>query len=238
MTTNAIKRVINKDMKEIRKMNLQNLGIHIHFDEDNVLNAHAIIIGPKGTPFENGILYFVINFPGNYPFSSPKVKYLSHSKYRIHPNLYVGKPHENFLGKVCLSIINTWSGPKWTTIMHIGSVLLSIQSLLCENPLHNEPGLENELGPRNDTYNQIVEYETFHNLIMNNGFKIPKDFQVFEPIIKEHLIKEKDTIIEKLTYLSKNNPKKKKVTHNMYNIMIFFDYPLMLKELNKQLNLI
>ena len=87
-------------------MNLSELGIHIQFDEEDIMKASAIIIGPKDTPYENGILYFIIEFPRNYPFSPPKIGYLSHSRYRIHPNLYVGKSHANFVGKVCLSAIN------------------------------------------------------------------------------------------------------------------------------------
>ena len=59
----------------------------------------------------------------------------------VNPNLY-----EN--GKVCLSILGTWSGPGWTTACTLSSVLLSIQSLLNENPIHNEPGWENENGEK------------------------------------------------------------------------------------------
>ena len=44
MSTNAIKRIVNKDLKEIQKMNLKELGIHIIFNEENMLNAKAIII--------------------------------------------------------------------------------------------------------------------------------------------------------------------------------------------------
>lgn len=225
MTTNAIKRVANKDMKEILKMDLSELGIHIHFDEENILKASAIIIGPEGTPFENGILYFVIEFPSNYPFSPPKVQYYSSSRYRIHPNLYVGRSHDNFLGKVCLSILNTWSGPKWTTVMHIGSVMISIQSLLCNNPLHNEPGFENEIGYRNNTYNMIVEYDTFQNLIINNCFKIPELFIQFKEIIDEHVVKEKDNIINRINQFAIKYPQKNKVSLNIYRLSLIIDYP-------------
>ena len=218
MTTNAIKRVVNKDMKEIHKMNFSELGIHIHFDEKNVLKAYAIIIGPKDTPFENGILYFIIDFPTNYPFSPPRVQYYSTSRYRIHPNLYVGKSQDNFLGKVCLSILNTWSGPKWTTVMHIGSVMISIQSLLCNNPLHNEPGFENEKGSRNDTYNMIVEYDTYQNLIINNCFKIPESFIPLSEIIQGHILKEKENIMVKLKELSTKYSARGKVVLNIYKI--------------------
>ena len=235
MTTNAIKRVVNKDMKEIHKMNLSELGIHIHFDEENVLKAYAIIIGPKDTPFENGILYFIIDFPNNYPFSPPRVQYYSTSRYRIHPNLYVGKSQDNFLGKVCLSILNTWSGPKWTTVMHIGSVMISIQSLLCNNPLHNEPGFENEKGSRNDTYNMVVEYDTYQNLIINNCFKIPESFIPLSEIIQGHILKEKENIMVKLKELSTKYSARGKVVLNIYNLALIMDYPRLHEILNQKL---
>ena len=74
--TAAVKRIMNKDMKMIHKMNLESLGIYIQFDEENVLKARAMIIGPPGTPFENGVLFFLIDFPNNYPYSPPKVIFL------------------------------------------------------------------------------------------------------------------------------------------------------------------
>lgn len=233
MSSNAVKRIIQKDMKELGKMKLESLGIHIHFQEDNVMNAKAIVIGPKDTPFENGVLYFVIEFPNNYPFSPPKVNYLSHSRYRIHPNLYVGRSRDNFLGKVCLSILNTWSGPQWTTIMHIGSVLLSIQSLLCENPLHNEPGFEKEVGARNDIYNRIVMYDTYQHLILKNCFEIPLQFMCFHDVIQEHIMKEKENIMDQLDKLCIQYPKKENVSINIYNIVIVFDY-LRLRDIFKK----
>ena len=236
MSKDAMKRIMNKDMKEIHKMNLSELGIHIQFDEEDIMKGSAIIIGPKDTPYENGIFYFVIEFPKDYPFSPPKVGYLSHSKYRIHPNLYVGKSHDNFVGKVCLSTINTWSGPKWTTVMHIGSVLLSIQSLLGNDPLHNEPGFEKEVGERNDLYNLVVEYDNYNHLILNNGFDIHPRFMIFKPIIQNHLTNEKNRIIEKLNDLVKKHPKPAKISLNIYNIMMPINYPHLKKLLTIQLD--
>ena len=196
MSKDAVRRIVNKDLKEIHKMELDKLGIHIEFNEDNMLKATAIIIGPEDTPYENGLLYFIIEFPINYPFSPPKIGYLSSSHYRIHPNLYVGRSHDNYIGKVCLSAINTWSGPKWTTVMDIGSVLLSIQSLLCNDPLHNEPGFENEKGKRNDAYNQMVEYDTLNHLIKNNGFDSHPIIESIKPMIYDPLLKNKDIILK------------------------------------------
>lgn len=233
----AVKRIINKDIKELNKLNLSESGIYIEFDEDNMLNAKAMIIGPENTPYENGILFFKINFPANYPFSPPKINYYSTSRYRIHPNLYVGRSSDNFLGKVCLSIINTWAGPSWTSIMHISSVLLSIQSLLCENPLHNEPGFENENGERNDIYNFLVEYDTYNHLIKKNCFNIPESFEIFKPIIINHLKSNSDKIIENLKSLSEKNPIEKRVSLNIYNLSMIIKYPKLYEYLVKKFDL-
>jgi ubiquitin-protein ligase len=227
MSKDAIKRIMNKDVKESHKMKLDELGIHIEFNEENMLKAKALIIGPEGSPYENGILYFIIEFPTNYPFSPPKIGYLSSSRYRIHPNLYVGRSHDNFIGKVCISSINTWSGPKWTTVMHIGSILLSIQSLLCNDPLHNEPGFENEEGPRNDLYNTIVEHDTYNHLILRNGFDIHPLFDSFEPIIKNHLLKNKEKILSKIKINKEKHPKRTNISLNIYNIVMTIDYPML-----------
>lgn len=64
-------------------------------------------------------------------------------------------------GKVCLSILGTWDGPAWSSAESLSSVLLSIQSLMCPKPYHNEPGYES----RGDTatiaeYNDYIQYET------------------------------------------------------------------------------
>ena len=234
MSKEAIQRIMNKDMKLIQKMKLKELGIHVNFDEENIMKATAIIIGPKDTPYENGILYFIIEFPRDYPFKPPKIGYLSSSRYRIHPNLYVGKSCDNFIGKVCLSSINTWSGPKWTSVMHIGSILLTIQSLLCNNPLHNEPGFEKEVGQRNDLYNLVVEYENYNHLIKKNGFDIHSMFMPFNDIINDHLRKEKKRILEKLNELAKIHSKSLKITLNIYNIVMLINYPKLKAELSER----
>jgi len=56
---------------------------------------------------------------------------------RFNPNLYKD-------GKVCLSLLGTWTGPSWdpksSTLLQ---VIVSIQSLiLVSDPYFNEPGVE------------------------------------------------------------------------------------------------
>lgn len=73
---------------------------------------------------------------------------------RFNPNLYQN-------GKVCLSILGTWSGPGWTATQSLLSVLVSIQSLMSEKPYHNEPGYRKPQNPGDvERYNEVIIHET------------------------------------------------------------------------------
>ena len=181
----AVKRIINKDLKSIEYYKLNEQGIYIEFNEENMLEAHAMIIGPKGSLYEEGYLFFNINFPKNYPYSPPDVAYVSRGKVRIHPNLYV-RSHKSGFGKVCLSILGTWSGPGWATIMDISTVLLSIQSLLDSDPLLNEPGFNKKNKHQLDiinNYNDVIFFENINSLLIKNYLDIPENFMKFKDII-------------------------------------------------------
>ena len=137
--------------------------IYIYFDKKNISTVYSMIVGPQSTPYFGGYFFFEIKFPSNYPSNSPSVKFLTtDGDVRFNPNLYAN-------GKVCLSILGTWSGPKWEPVMTMKSVLLSIQSLLCEIPLRNEPGYTN-VEPTNTIslqYTQYVIYNVYKIGIMD-----------------------------------------------------------------------
>jgi ubiquitin-protein ligase len=109
-------------------------NIYYSFDDANMLNAKAAIIGPAGTPYADCPLIYELEYPKDYPHSPPNVKFItSDGATRFHPNMYVD-------GKVCLSILGTWTGPKWSPILTTTNIMETIESLLDENPLRNEPG--------------------------------------------------------------------------------------------------
>jgi ubiquitin-protein ligase len=115
---------------------MTSLGIYYDIDEADAKKGTGLIFGPEGTPYANCPLFFSVEIPADYPFSSPIVLIItSDGQTRFHPNLYVG-------GKVCLSILGTYSGPSWVSTLNIGSVFKSILSLLDANPITNEPGWE------------------------------------------------------------------------------------------------
>ena len=80
MSKKAVKRILTKDMKEIVNQKLEDLGIFIQFNEENILEAKAMIVGPNDSLYAGGILFFKITFPHNYPFSPPDVVYISRNK--------------------------------------------------------------------------------------------------------------------------------------------------------------
>ena len=208
----ALKRILNKDIKEIENQKLNDLGIYVQFDEENMLRAKAMITGPKDSLYESGFLFFNIYFPNNYPYAPPDISYVSRNKVRIHPNLYVGS-HSSGFGKVCLSILGTWSGPKWTSIMDITSVLITIQSLLDQNPLHHEPGQEKENGSVNNYYNEIIRYETLNTLLIRNFIDPPDGFEIFhEDMIKENAKINKEKTSEEINSLIEKSGNVDKIT--------------------------
>jgi ubiquitin-protein ligase len=112
-------------------------GIYLWIDKTNIFQQYALIIGPGNTPYFGGYFFFDIKYPPDYPKNPPMVNLLTiNNKVRFNPNLYEG-------GKVCLSILGTWTGPSWKPIMNIRLVLNSIRSLMGEYPIQNEPGFEN-----------------------------------------------------------------------------------------------
>ncbi|KAM3180494.1 hypothetical protein ACTXT7_016181 [Hymenolepis weldensis] len=132
------------------------IGIVVSPIPDQFGKLYAAISGPPDTPYEGGFFIFYIAFSQDYPLSPPKVRLLTtgNGSVRFGPNLYAN-------GKVCLSILGTWSGPQWTPTQSLTSVLLSIQSLMSEEPYYNEPGYENHINKvASQNYNETIKHET------------------------------------------------------------------------------
>jgi len=176
----AVKRLIS-DIKDLKKNNLSKEGIFYEHDESNIMRGYALIIGPKDTPYEYGNFLFIFDFPEDYPHSPPLVKFCTNDGIvRFHPNLYRN-------GKVCLSILNTWKGEQWTGCQTIRSTLLTISSILENNALLNEPGINiNHKDVK--IYDRIIKYKTLETAIfklINKNIYIDEKFEVFGDLIKD-----------------------------------------------------
>uniref|UniRef100_A0A1B6DKG1 Ubiquitin-conjugating enzyme E2 Z n=1 Tax=Clastoptera arizonana TaxID=38151 RepID=A0A1B6DKG1_9HEMI len=163
---------IKRDMMSIYKEPPP--GLFVVPDEQDMTLVHALITGIFDTPYEGGFFYFVLKFPPDYPILPPKVKLMTTGggTVRFNPNLYK-------CGKVCLSILGTWSGPCWSPAQTLSSVLISIQSLLNEKPYHNEPGYEKErVFGDVERYNEIIRHETLRVAVCG---MIENDYQIHIP---------------------------------------------------------
>jgi len=134
---------IQKDLVEVNSIsNLDAPPVFAKPINDNLEHVDALIIGPPDTPYMFGFLRFDMKFSSTYPDKPPKVLITTTDggRTRMNPNLYAG-------GKVCLSILGTWSGEsedEWRSSYSINYILRAIQSLIMtEKPYHNEPGYEN-----------------------------------------------------------------------------------------------
>ena len=130
----TLKRIVS-DIKQIKKNPLNTEGIYYEHDEENILKGYALIIGSVDTPYAYGNYFFKITYPNDYPHSPPTVTFNNWGdNIRFNPNLYRN-------GKVCLSLLNTWRGEGWTSCQTLSTVLLTLCTILNENPLLNEPGI-------------------------------------------------------------------------------------------------
>ncbi|KAL2612071.1 hypothetical protein R1flu_023763 [Riccia fluitans] len=130
--------------------------IYARVYEERMDLMRAVIVGIAGTPYHDGLFVFDIYLPPEYPSVPPVVHYHS-GGLRLNPNLY-----EN--GKVCLSLLNTWTG-KGSEIWHpstssILQLLLSIQGLVLNaKPYFNEAGYDRQVGTGEGEKNSVVYNE-------------------------------------------------------------------------------
>lgn len=196
MTTFISKDTISrllKDVKHIFKNPLTENGIYYIHDDDDIMKGYALIIGPSDTPYFGGNYFFEFNYPVDYPHTPPKVKYFTNgNNIRFNPNLYT-------CGKVCISLLNTWRGDQWTSCQSISTVLLTLCTLLCKDPLLNEPGVD-EKNPDLMPYNEIIEYANIDiaicDIIQKKQSVFMPFFENFYPFVKENFLKNYDKLLE------------------------------------------
>ena len=71
---------------------------------DDLFHWQSTIMGPKDSPYENGIFFLNINFPTDYPFKPPKVQFTT--------KIYHCNVNNN--GSICLDILQSQWSPALT----------------------------------------------------------------------------------------------------------------------------
>lgn len=216
VTAAAQKRLL-KDVKDVLKNPLTDHGIYYIHDEQNIMKGYACIMGPSDTIYKHGAYLFTFEYPSEYPFKPPLVKYMTNDgKTRFHPNLYRN-------GKVCLSILNTWKGEQWTACQSIKTILLTLVTLFHNKPLLCEPGFR-ESSPDFIPYNKIIEFKNYQIAIINIGPRLKNNFVLFKTFIKNHIIKNKDEIIKNINELHNSDINETTVNVRAYGMKNTLDY--------------
>jgi len=115
----AAKRIA-KEMKDLAKDAPANCSAGPK-NQSDLFNWVATIIGPTNTPYANGVFNLEIQFPPDYPFKPPKIRFVTKV---YHCNI-------NAQGGICLDILKD----NWSPALTISKVLLSICSLFSDpNP--------------------------------------------------------------------------------------------------------
>jgi ubiquitin-protein ligase len=234
MTTFISKDTITRLLKDVRgiiKNPLTENGIYYIHDDVDIMKGYALIIGPSDTPYFGGNYFFEFNFPADYPHSPPKVKYCTNgNNVRFNPNLYT-------CGKVCVSLLNTWRGEQWTSCQSISTVLLTLCTLLCKDPLLNEPGVDKS-NPDMSNYDEIIQIANLDIAICGilqkkDGIFLPF-FENFFPYVKENFLKNFDKLLQFAEKKkSEFNEEEKLFATRFYNMRISANYNIIIQQLNE-----
>jgi ubiquitin-protein ligase len=215
---------LTKDIVHITKHPLEDHGIYYCHDEADMMKGYAMIVGPNDTPYFGGYYLFEFAFPYDYPYSPPKLTYLTNDgNVRFNPNLYTN-------GKVCISILNTWHGEQWSSCQTISSILLTLCTVLNKTPLINEPGIVRS-HPEIPKYNACIEFSNISVAICDaiNKTRVYSCSEMFYPVMKRLFLQNYDFILSFIEGRIKEDPivSGQIITIGFYNMRVAIDYKLL-----------
>ncbi|XP_073122398.1 uncharacterized protein [Henckelia pumila] len=189
---------VQEEWKILEKDLPDTIFVRVYEARMNLLRA--AIVGAEGTPYHDGLFFFDVFFPSSYPNVPPLVHYHS-GGLRINPNLYN-------CGKVCLSLLNTWSGnnkEKWIPgVSTMLQVLVSIQGLILNaKPYFNEPGYANTSGsPTGEKRSLEYNETTFIYSLQTMVYSMKRPPMHFEDFVVGHYCKyARDIMVSCKAYL-------------------------------------
>lgn len=187
-------RTVSKELK-LLKSSLPP-GIWVKGFEDRIDLYSVMFRGPEKTPYEDGLFLFDFQLSADYPAAPPLCHYISYCNDRLNPNLYED-------GKVCVSLLGTWSGrgtEVWTSSSTLLQIIVSIQGLiLVPEPYFNEAGFDKQKGSQQGKensrmYNEMVVLK----LVQAQTKLIQHPPPVFKDIIIGHFKRHANKLLQRL----------------------------------------
>lgn len=198
-------KAIIKEIKLLRESLPPGVWVRAYLNRTDLLSV--MIRGPAKTPYQDGLFLFDIQLSPDYPRSPPFVHYISYNSERLNPNLYVE-------GKVCVSLLGTWTG-RGTEVWGPNSTLLqlfvSIQGLiLVAEPYYNEAGFEKQTNTQQGCENSRIYNElVILKLIQSMVELLLNPPKVFEKEVIQHFAENGNKMCERLEcYYKDTNPLK------------------------------
>lgn len=168
-------RRLRRDCRALETLNDPDLFVKAYEESTDVISL--LIFGATETPYENVAFRFAFFFGKDYPQHPPRGRFFSNCA-RMHPNLY-----EN--GKICLSLLGTWSGSgleNWSEAATLQQLFLSLQALLIneKEPYYLEAGFEElrdkpETKPQSKLYSERATLLGYQSIITTLS-SIPQEF--------------------------------------------------------------
>jgi len=207
-------------------------------------------VSSENDPYYGGMFEFHVFFPESYPLEPPKVQFVTTGSgtIRFNPNLYAD-------GKVCLSLLGTWSGEQWNPVTN--NTLHIIQAIrvmiLTDQPIQNEPAYSSDIyyDSSKDTpeilmvkkYKFQIKYHVLRYAIMDHLHETSSSSSLFQPLYREFFSRKKISILESCqSYLdaSKDSERFSKIigaqSFQSNNESIFHDYHSRMETLLQELN--
>ena len=104
-------------------------GSKVFQQDGNLFKWKVILPGPKGSPYEEGSFNLSFEFPDNYPFKCPEVKFITPM---YHPNV------KKETGEICMDVFAN----SWAPTQKVCDIIEKLASLLAspstESPLEAE----------------------------------------------------------------------------------------------------
>jgi ubiquitin-protein ligase len=178
-------------------------AVIVRMSSQDLRHGRICVFPADGTPYANGAFLFTVDFGSDYPASPPKMHLLTTGggTVRFNPNLYN-------CGKVCLSLLNTWTGTASERWQHHSSsflqILVSIQALIfIPTPYFNEPGYESSMGTDRGTqasnsYNSDLHPHTVRWAMID---QLQHPDPLFADVIRAHFYWKRHVIMKQVNDL-------------------------------------
>ncbi len=173
---NVSAKILQNQLKELTKEPIEGFCCELA-DESDLYTWNVYLKGPGDTCYEEGIYRAQLHFPEDYPYSPPKLKFLSEI---WHPNIYDD-------GNVCISILHApgedeMSGERpeerWLPTQNASTILLSVLSMLSDPNIFSAANVDSAKQYRDDRSGFDAKNRRLAQKTLN---ELPPDFKMPEP---------------------------------------------------------